>query len=194
MSSYGGLVVHAAAGNSAASTMYVPQVSEIGVEIAVPSEILDGKTPTTQVPTTTIDKLFTEYRMTHADLTLIDTEGHDHEVLRGAEGTLRTQALKVVVFEYGGQWCVQPHQSCVRLEPIVRFLATFGYQCWWLGNDGDVAHVSPSCTDVSTRRWSNLACMAAPELVAEMKNLETKGARHIRHEMRIRHSRSANAS
>ena len=122
------------------------------------------------------------------DLCLTDTEGHDHAVLRGAENALRTHSLKIVTFEYGGLWCFrQPNNACIRLEPLIAFLANFAYSCWWLGNDGDVARIDPTCEDVSTRRWSNIGCMADPGLIAKMQELERVGAeRHCGDSLSIR--------
>ena len=78
------------------------------------------------VPTTTVDQLLASQGLQAVDLCLIDTEGHDHAVLRGAENALRTHSLKIVTFEYGGLWCFrQPNNACIRLEPLIAFLANF---------------------------------------------------------------------
>ena len=122
---------------------------------------------------------------------LIDTEGQDHAVVRGAERALRARALKIIAFEYGGLWCFrQPNGACQRLEPIIQMLAGLGYSCWWLGNEGDVARVDPSCTDVSTRYWSNIGCVAEPTLISKMEELETMGAKAARR-LLIKRTRAA---
>ena len=128
--------------------------------------------------TTTVDQLLASHSMHAVDLCLIDAAGHDHAVLRGAEGALRAHSLRVVVFQYSGLWCFrQPGNACVRLEPEVAFLERFGYACWWLGNSGDVSRVDPTCEDVSTRHWANVGCVADPGLVAKMRELERFGAK-----------------
>ena len=160
---------------SARATSFVPIVNEVGMEIARPVE----EKPEAEadqyslVPTTTVDQLLASQGLQAVDLCLIDTEGHDHAVLRGAENALRTHSLKIVTFEYGGLWCFrQPNNACIRLEPLIAFLANFAYSCWWLGNDGDVARIDPTCEDVSTRRWSNIGCMAREISVITLETRE----------------------
>lgn len=174
-------VLHAVAtGPSARATSFVPIMQEIGMEIARPVEEKPEAEagPFSLVPTTTVDQLLASQGLKTVDLCLIDTEGHDHAVLRGAENALRTQSLTIVAFEYGGLWCFrQPNNACIRLEPLIAFLASFAYSCWWLGNEGDVARIDPTCEDVSTRRWANIGCMADAGLIAKMQKLERVGAR-----------------
>ena len=184
---HGGAVVHAAVtGPHAPATAYVPHAREAGVETAVPnadaSRIMDGaRDRQTAVSTITVDKLLRTHRLRRVDLCLIDTEGQDHAVLRGAEHALRARALKIIAFEYGGLWCFrQPNRACQRLEPILQMLAGHGYACWWLGNSGDVARVDPSCADIATRFWSNIGCVAESQLIAKMDALETMGANAAR--------------
>lgn len=173
-------VVHAVAtGPGARATSFVPVVQEVGLETARPTEAWPGA-ESEPVRTTTVDHLLASHGMHAVDLCLIDAEGHDHAVLRGAEGALRAHSLRVVTFEYGGLWCFrQPGNACVRLEPVVAFLERFGYTCWWLGNGGDVARIDPACEDVSTRRWANVGCVADPGLVAKMHELERFGTQAV---------------
>jgi FkbM family methyltransferase len=171
-------VLHAVVtGPGASATSFVPIAQEVGTETARPTEARPSTLESEAVRTTTVDHLLASHDMHTVDLCLIDAEGHDHAVLRGAEGALRAHSLRVVVFEYGGLWCFrQPGNACVRLEPEVAFLERFGYACWWLGNGGDVSRIDPTCEDVSTRRWANVGCVADPGLVAKMRELERFGA------------------
>jgi len=194
---HGGTVVHAAAtAPNAPPTAYLPNTREVGLETAVPnidvSQAMDGGLEgQTVVPTTTVDQLLSTYGLGQVDMCLIDTEGQDHAVVRGAERALRARALKIIAFEYGGLWCFrQPNGACQRLEPIIQMLAGLGYSCWWLGNEGDVARVDPSCTDVSTRFWSNIGCVAEPTLISKMEELETMGAKAARR-LLIKRTRAA---
>lgn len=180
-------VLHAVATGPAARTMaFVPIVQEAGTETARPVE---GRSDAeseevTSVRTATVDQLLASHGLQTVDICLIDVEGHDHAVLRGAEGALRTRSLRVVVFEYSGLWCFrQPDNACIRLEPLITFLDSFAYACWWLGNSGDVARIDPTCEDVSTRRWSNIGCVADPVLVAKMQELERFGAQKMSQEL-----------
>jgi len=164
-------------GPFASAASFVPIMREIGSETTRPvekAEIRKGsRKQFSRVRTTTIDDIIASQALQRVDLCLIDTEGMEHAVLRGAEGALRAQLLKVVAFEYSGLWCFrQPNNACIRLEPVISFLASFAYSCWWLGNDGSVARIDPACEDASTRRWSNVGCVADPGLVAKMEKLE----------------------
>ena len=182
-------VLHSVVTGPAANSMaFVPVTQEIGTETARPVENSPATLPGqfSVVPTTTIDQLLAYQSIATVDLCLIDTEGHDHAVLRGAEQSLRTHSLRIVAFEYGGLWCFQqPNDACIRLESLIAFLDSFGYSCWWLGNDGNVAHIDPTCADASTRRWSNVGCMADSTLVAKMQELERVGARRASRSVRL---------
>ena len=57
----------------------------------------------------------------------------------------------------------------------------------WLNG---VARVDPSCTDVSTRYWSNIGCVAEPTLISKMEELETMGAKAARR-LLIKRTRAA---
>lgn len=104
--SRGGRVIHAAAMDSFAKRFaYVPKVGQAGWEKAVPQTTPDEDKPHlhTRVPTTSIDHLMFAHKLKQIEWCLIDVEGHDHAVLRGAEQALRTHSLKVVAFEYGSR-------------------------------------------------------------------------------------------
>jgi FkbM family methyltransferase len=51
------------------------------------------------VVVTTIDRYCTDERIPHIDLLKIDTEGHDLEVLKGAESMLRGERISYVLAE-----------------------------------------------------------------------------------------------
>lgn len=168
----GAEVVHAAVGDGMGGGMASVAVSkEVGDERG--SIVDGGKRATVGVKATTIDELVRRYQLRVVDWCLIDAEGHDHAILRGAEASIKQNRLRVIAFEYGAQWC-QPGLGggCVPLQPTIAFLAAHGYRCWWLGNGGRVAPVSARCRDISTRRWSNIACVSESVLVTAMQSLE----------------------
>ena len=171
----GAKVVHAAAGDGMGPAMAnVAMSKEIGDERGgVVHDGSKGASAIVEVKTTTIDELVSRYDLGFVDWCLIDAEGHDHAILRGAEASIKQKRLRVIAFEYGAQWC-KPGRGggCVPLQPTIAFLAAYDYRCWWLGNAGRVAPVSAHCRDISTRRWSNIACVSESALVSAMQSLE----------------------
>ena len=98
----GAEVVHAAVGDGMGGGMASVAVSkEVGDERG---GIVDGgKRATVGVKATTIDELVRRYQL--RVVCLIDAEGHDHAILRGAEASIKQNRLRVIAFEYGDQWC-----------------------------------------------------------------------------------------
>lgn len=116
------------------------------------------------VATVTVDQLVGVFDLEPLDHLIIDTEGHDSAVLRGAERTLRRQGIRILEFEYHsiGLW------RGVLLSDTIKFLGQFGYDCFWQGNRGELAAFVSNCSYEHTtwknahgNAWSNVVC--APE-------------------------------
>lgn len=171
----GAKVVHAAVGDGLGSAVASVAVSnQIGDERGgIVPDTVKSTAATVSVAATTIDRLMRRYGLRVVDWCLIDAEGHDHAILRGAEESIKRKRLRVIAFEYGAQWCRPGGRGgCVPLQPTIAFLAAYDYRCWWLGNSGRVAPVFAHCRDISTRRWSNIACVSEEALVQAMSSLE----------------------
>jgi len=56
------------------------------------------------IVTNTIDHYFKENHIKMVHLMKCDTEGHDMEVLRGAQDALRNELIRVLQFEYNHRW------------------------------------------------------------------------------------------
>jgi len=56
------------------------------------------------IDTNTIDHYFQENNIKMVHLLKCDTEGHDMEVLRGAQDALRHELIRVLQFEYNHRW------------------------------------------------------------------------------------------
>lgn len=172
LSARGAEVLHAVVGDGAD-----PGVADVAVAKNVGDErggvVRDAAAgAVVAVPTTTIDRIVRERRLRVVDWCIIDAEGYDHAILRGAVESIRARRLRVIAFEYGDQWCKPgPQGWCEPLQPTIAFLAAHKYRCWWLGNRGRLAPVSASCPDISTRRWSNIACVSEGRLVRAMRSL-----------------------
>ncbi len=57
-----------------------------------------------QIETVTLDNFLKEHRLDHVHLLKIDAEGHDFQVLKGAEESIRNECVDVVQFEYSHRW------------------------------------------------------------------------------------------
>jgi hypothetical protein len=87
-------------------------------------------------------------------------EGHDSEVLRGAEATLNRTS--VVEFEYHrvGLWKERP------LFPTVSRLEALGFRCYWQSSTGRLARAAADeCLAALTEHFmSNLVCARAADI------------------------------
>ena len=91
----------------------------------------------------------------------IDTEGNDMRVVFGAVGILARRLVRFLEFEYHevGQWA----QSS--LEDVVELLDNLGFDCYFMGNDGDLFRLT-GCwhASYSDRAWSNIGCAHRAEV------------------------------
>jgi FkbM family methyltransferase len=83
---------------------------------------------TERVRTTTLDSLVASESMDVVHLLKIDTEGHDFNVLLGAEDLFRTDRVWVAQFEYNKRWIAGRHL----LLDVFRFLEQTSYSLGYL--------------------------------------------------------------
>jgi hypothetical protein len=105
------------------------------------------------VPVVTLDEFVLAQNLTSIAWLVIDTEGHDALVLRGAMQLLRTRRVGVIEFEYHGigSWANESiHETINLLHDLGR------YECFWQGS-GKLSRLLPGC-DYEIRTWSNLVC------------------------------------
>jgi len=91
------------------------------------------------------------------DVLMIDTEGHDAMVLRGAKHLIKKQAVRCIIFEYHS---LEPWKS-MRLEDTIRELDIHGYECFFQGNER-LWPLSGHCWNEAYEfhSWSNVMCVA----------------------------------
>ena len=92
----------------------------------------------------------------------IDTEGNDARVLYGSVKMLATTHVRYLEFEYNsvGQWLNSD------LQDVVDLLDNFGFDCYWLGNKGELWRLTGCWADNYYRRvWSNVGCVNRQEAV-----------------------------
>jgi hypothetical protein len=95
------------------------------------------------------------------DILLIDTEGHDAEVLKGAYDILRQRrAVRMISFELNEN-CPWP---LTKLETIIQDLAKMSYVCYFQGQ-GRLFRLTGCWTDLyEINRWSNIACVKRKDI------------------------------
>jgi FkbM family methyltransferase len=104
-----------------------------------------------------VEKLGIQKRKnTLIDILLIDTEGSDAEVLKGAKSLLQQPKLiRMVSFELNEN-CPWPLTT---LESVVRDMATMSYVCYFQGQ-GRLFRLTGCWTEYyEINRWSNIACV-----------------------------------
>jgi FkbM family methyltransferase len=80
----------------------------------------------------TLDTLLRDYKIFHVDLIKIDVEGHEFDVLRGGEWTLR-EMRPCLVFEFDPEcWKGAGHT----FEACAEFLGRFGYRLYGIKPSG----------------------------------------------------------
>ena len=86
------------------------------------------KYPVVNVPAQTVDVLV-ERRRRPVEVLLIDVEGHDPNVLKGATRTLASGTVGYIEFEvsWGGVW------KYTSVNSTVHNLDRYGYDCFWAG-------------------------------------------------------------
>lgn len=149
-----------AAGGATIGDAWAPVTTKLGQENI---GLFTGRRGKDFVPMLTVDGLTTMFGWhSSVDFLSIDTEGHDAHVLRGAHRGLMHKNFRVVEFEYHreGNW---RHTS---LNTTVAELMTYGYTCFWQGNDA-FAQYEVEC-DNEIRQWSNLVCAHEDSIVNEL--------------------------
>jgi len=90
------------------------------------------------------------------DVLAIDAEGHDPEVLKGAEGLLSRGGARILEFEYHHlrEWGVTSLQS------VLQRLDAWGYDCFLLQRKGRVLRLT-GCwhSSYEFKAWSNVMCV-----------------------------------
>jgi FkbM family methyltransferase len=80
-----------------------------------------------QVTTTTIDDFCTQNSISKIDILKIDTEGHDFNVLKGAERMLRNNSIAFIYFEFN-DFIQEKSTNGGSLNEITEYLSSFGFQ------------------------------------------------------------------
>ena len=116
----------------------------------------------------TVDAIARSHDLHHIDALVIDTEGHDGLVIRGADRALRRKLVRVLEFEYHSAW----QRTNATISDTLRWLAARGYSCFWAGNNGRLAPAAPEMRcEFEFNKWSNVVCTHERELTAKLLSL-----------------------
>ena len=156
--------LHAAAVvRDAESVTSVPfEVCTRGAEVCSIKPVSGGST--VNVPTASLDRWAASDLKNNEsiDLLLIDAEGYDPDVLRGAHALLNSARVRILMFEYnsGNQWETES------LESMISVLDWHGYTCFLIGRTTSVVLLT-GCFEPSSmemRAWSNILCVRRNEV------------------------------
>lgn len=120
-------------------------------------------TKTVQVPTASLD-LWASNELGNGvviDLLLIDAEGYDPDVIRGAHSLLNSGRVRILQFEYnsGNLWETET------LESTVSALDWHGYSCFLIGRASNAVLLT-GCFEphsMEKKAWSNVLCVRRSE-------------------------------
>ena len=157
-----GQVIHGAASSEEGTVqMRVAPPGEEGLGLDVKRGWAWRLGGTETVRKTTVDALTREATIGKVDLLSIDAEGHDDEVLRGAEETLNRTTIVEFEYHFVGLWATRPLSATIARLEALRF------QCFWQGNSGRLAHANADecLVSLSERFWSNLVCTREPKVL-----------------------------
>jgi FkbM family methyltransferase len=114
----------------------------------------DPGVPRKKVPVKTVDTIVDELGLHDVDILLIDTEGYDAEVLKGAKRTL----AKVRYLEFEVHRDLAPWSS-TSLRSVVSGLDEQGFDCYWAGNHGKLTAINECWSDDFEKgMWANAVC------------------------------------
>jgi FkbM family methyltransferase len=121
----------------------------------------DARGDTQKVSTISIDEFVYNQNIRRVSLLDIDAEGADALVLEGSAETLRARKVDILKFEYHGvgAWSTRSVERR-DLSAVVARLFAFGYECFFDGNNGQLAPISDRfwCEALEVRMWSNVVC------------------------------------
>ena len=107
-----------------------------------------------------LDEFITKREIPHIDFLKIDVEGHDADVLEGADHLLKEHRVTVLKFEYGTLWSgdQKPHRL---LSQVISKLDNYSYACYFEGKNAFLK-LTQSCWSetLETRFWSNVFCFS----------------------------------
>lgn len=110
-----------------------------------------------QVPLSTVDSIVGNLGLPKVDILIVDTEGADPAVLRGAENALKT--VRYLMFETHRD-LKRTAWSSTSIHAVVSDLSGRGFDCYWAGANGRLTSIT-LCYHTSFEKigWGNIACV-----------------------------------
>lgn len=134
-----------------------------------------------EVPQITIDQMLHKRNIQKVDVLVVDVEGHDSAVLRGATQMIAKGALRMLIFEVHQDFSGTPWAKTTLLS-VVDWLDEHEFDCFWTGNDGLLRRLT-GCWDAEMEKevtpigWSNVMCVRRGDVwhpVAERHSTQTE--------------------
>jgi len=150
-------IVHAACMDKAKSNQTIPFPNGAPGQEDLGVQNNKGVVATVDVPLKTADGLVAELGLPRVDVLLVDTEGADPAVLRGATETLKH--VRYLEFEvHRDLWQTE---WVVSLDSVVTDLDQKGFACYWAGNNGQLLSMNECWRSPAFERrtWANAACV-----------------------------------
>lgn len=121
-----------------------------------------ASTGTEEVDVRTVDEVMQEEGIDFVHFLKIDTEGHDLDVLRGAEGALRDSRIALIQVEAGFD---QLDRTMPTLEDFRHLLAPYGYHLYGLFNQVKARAQPPSAWPPARARGYHARVLAYGDAV-----------------------------
>lgn len=118
-----------------------------------------------EVPVKTVDGIAKDLSLPKVDVLLIDTEGADPLVLKGAASTLAS--VRYLEFEVHRD-LKNTAWSKTSLRSVVTELDSQGFDCYWAGNEGKLMMINRCFQEhFENGEWANAACVKRSDPWAE---------------------------
>jgi hypothetical protein len=96
------------------------------------------------------------------DILKIDAEGHDDNILQGAQKLFEHHLIRIVKFEYGALWTTTENNSQSRtLQTRMKKFDELHYSCYFEGKNA-LLKLNRGCwnDNLETKFWSNVWCLS----------------------------------
>lgn len=161
--------VHSTAVSNVSGTVFTATDVKPGSESIGIARRQGASRNTVARPVTTVDAWMAAHAISRAHFVSIDTEGEDPLVMYGMERALSQQRIDVLEFEYNRKWKAVL-RSARPMKPVIDWLYSHKYVCFWQSNKGPLAQLSGSCYVEETRNRfgfarSNAVCTYRADII-----------------------------
>eukprot|EP00310_Coccolithus_braarudii_P014795 CAMPEP_0183347206 /NCGR_PEP_ID=MMETSP0164_2-20130417/12100_1 /TAXON_ID=221442 /ORGANISM="Coccolithus pelagicus ssp braarudi, Strain PLY182g" /LENGTH=334 /DNA_ID=CAMNT_0025518595 /DNA_START=13 /DNA_END=1017 /DNA_ORIENTATION=- len=169
--------VHQAAVSNFSGTVYASSSVRPGSESFGLARTPSSKS-SVALPVTTVDAFMEENEIERAHFVSIDAEGEDPLVMFGMAKMLAARRVDIVEFEYNRKWKLTLREPRP-MRPVAEWLHRQGYVCFWQGDNGALAQLSPPCYVEETHNRfgfarGNAVCSHRADIIAVLQGCKTR--------------------